>query len=330
MSLSGNANIALGNITALSLTVTSGNTVTPSGRLNIFGTTNVTAERGITLGNTTNNFGRVFLTTNNSLLGDITITEVGTLNLGGVTQAASATANFTATSVNGDIIDSGLGGVRPAGRIGAVGTGLVTLNATNGNITLDDPTTDFPTSAGVTFTGNNVTLSVLGQSNLVLGSANTTATATTLTVTSATGNITNGGALNVSRDAAFTSGSAAITLTNAANRFGTVRFGGRNVRISQANDINILTGSTATGLAEFVSGSYITIENRGGGIVTLGSTGNFTAAGTIVLPKLLQAAGTLTVNSPSLKDLSALSQSADLAGRSPINIGTGEYRAPQP
>ncbi len=208
------------------------------------------------------------------------------------------------------------------------GSGLVTLAAANGNIVLDDPTTDFHTSAGVVFNGKNVTLSPLGRTPIILGAANNTAVAENLTVTSATGSILNGGNVTASGDAFFQTGNGNITLTQAGNRFGTVRFSGNQVRVTQANDINIVTGSSALGLAEFVSGSYIAITNRGG-IVTFGSTANFTAASSITLPKLLQAAGTITVNAAGTKDLGALSVSADLAGRSPTNLGTGTYIAPK-
>jgi len=335
VALFSNNQVSLGNITALSLTVTATNNVTQSGRLNIFGTTNVTAGRNITLSNTTNNFGRVFLTTTNVTDGNIQIVEGATLNLGGVTMAPSATANFTATSVNGDIMDSGLGGLRPGGTIGFAGSGAVSFTAANGNITLDDPTTDFPTNGGVSFAGGNVTFAVLGQAPLLLGATGVTSTATNLAVTSATGNIGNNGNLTVTGDATFQTGNGNITLTQSENRFGAVRFnaagvvGAGQVRINQVNDINIITGSSATGLAEFVAGSYIAIANRGG-TVSLGSTGSFTAAGSIVLPKLIQAVGTLTVFSPSLKDLGALSLAADLAGKAPVNLGSGTYVAPAP
>jgi hypothetical protein len=340
-STTGNANLALGNITANALTVTTGNitngngTITQTGRLNIFGTTNLTSINNITLSNTTNNFGRVFLTTTNATNGNIEIVEGGTLNLGGVTMAASATANFTATSVNGNIMDSGLSGLRPGGTIALPGTGSVSFSAASGNITLDDPTLDFPSTSGVSFTGGNVTIAVLGQAPLLLGATGVASTAGNLTATSSTGNIGNNGNLTVTGDALFQTGNGNITITQPDNRFGAVRFnaggvaGAGQVRINQANDINIITGSSATGVAEFVSGSYITIANRGD-IVSLGSTGNFTAAGSIVLPKLIQAVGTLTVFSPNLKDLSALSQAADLAGKAPVNLGTGTYVPPAP
>jgi hypothetical protein len=328
--------LALGNITANSLTVnvTGGDgNITQSGVLKIYGTSTFVATRNITLTNNSNNFGRLFLTTAN-VERDIQVNEAGTLNLGGVTMPASTAGNITLTSVNGDIIDSGLGGVKLGGSVSAIGTGVVTLGAANGNIVLDDPTTDFATSGGVVFNGKNVTLSPLGGTTaapltLVLGANNSTSVAGNLTVTSAIGHIGNGGNLSITNDAFFQTGNGNITLTQAGNRFGTVRFTGNVVRITQANDINIVTGSSAIGAAEFTSGSYITIANRGG-IVTLGSTGNFTAAGTIDLPKLIQAAGTLTVNSPSTKDLSKLSQTSDLAGKSPINLGTGTYLPPQP
>jgi hypothetical protein len=328
-------NISLGNVTALALTVTASNSTTQSGRLNIFGTTNITSGNNITLSNTTNNFGRVFLTTTNATNGNIQIVEGGTLNLGGVTMAASATANFTATSVNGDIMDSGLVGLRPGGTLASPGTGSVSFSAANGNITLDDPTLDFASNSGVSFTGGNVTIAVLGQAPLLLGATGVASTAGNLTATSSTGSIGNNGNLTVTGDASFLTGNGNITVTQPDNRFGGVRFnaggvaGAGQVRISQANDMNIITGSSATGAAELISTGNITIVNRGGA-VSLGSTGNFTAGGTIILPKLIQAVGNLTVFSPSLKDLSALSQSADLAGKTPVNLGAGAYVPPAP
>jgi hypothetical protein len=329
-------NLTLGNITAQSLTAASGNNLAQSANttLSIFGASTFTATNNITLTNNTNNFGRVSLTTTTASR-NISITEAGTLNLGTVTMPGTSTGNFTATSLNGDIIDSGLGGVRPGGTIVGTtvnaGTTVVTLVAANGNIVLDDPTTDFVTNGGIVFNANNVTLSPLGQAPLVLGAANSTATAGNLTVTSAVGSITQAGNISVTNDAVFQTGTGNITLTQAGNRFGTVRFTGNQVRITQANDINIVRGSQATGLAEFVSGSYITIDpTKGSGIVTFGSTANFTAASSITLPKLLQAVGTITVNAAGTKDLGALSVSADLNGRTPVNLGTGSYVAPQP
>ena len=365
IAVTSNNSTTLGTINAnsLNVSVTGGNgNITQTNALRVFGTSNFSATRNITLTNNGNNFGRVFLSTTNASR-DIAITEGGTLNLGGVTMgfggdattAPSSTGNFTATSVNGDIIDSGLGGVKLGGRIAAagvvsptapattpptlttgainvVGTGVVTLNAVNGNITLDDPTTDFFTTGGVAFNAKNVTLSPLGTTAVYLGTAGSTSTVTgNLTVTSATGSIFNAGALQVSGDAFFQSGSGDIIVTNAGNNFDTVRFAGKVVSITEAGNMTILTGSSATDAATFVSnGGSITIANRGG-IVTLAKTGFFSAsAGAITLPKLIQAGDTLTVTASGTKDLSALSITSDLGGKTPINLGAGTYLPPQP
>lgn len=105
------------------------------------------------------------------------------------------------------------------------------------------------------------------------------------------------------------------------------------VKITEGSNMDIVTGSAATGLTEFVSSGNISIVNRGG-VVNLGSSGTATvfmsAAGNIVLPKLLQSTGTVTVLASGTKDLSALSVSNDLGGKSPSNFGTGTYLPPSP
>ena len=334
VALISSGNLSLGTIDANSLTVTTTGTtgeITQAAAAKVYGTTSFTAASGnIAVTNTGNNFGRVFVTGN----AGISIVENGTLNLGRVTMPAAATGNFSATSVNGDIIDTGLSNVRPGGTVIAggagVGTGVVSLTASNGNITLDDPTTEFPTSGGVVFNAKNVTLAPLGGATLVLGAANQTASAANLTVTSATGSIGNAGAVKVSGDASFQTGTGNIDLTNSGNAFGSVRFAGAVVSITEADDIALASGSSATGAATFNSvGGSISIVNKGG-TINLNSTGLFTASGNITLAKLIQANGTITVSAPGTKDLSALSLAGDLAGKAPTNIGTGTYLPPSP
>ena len=320
-------NLSLGTIDANSLTVSAAGELTQAAAAKVFGTTSFTSTSGnIAVTNVGNNFGRVFVTGNAA----ISIVENGTLNLGRVTMPAAATGNFSATSVNGDIIDTGLSNVRPGGTVGGAGTGVVSLTASNGNITLDDPTTEFPTSGGVVFNAKNVTLAPLGGATLVLGAANQTASAANLTVTSATGSIGNAGAVKVTSDASFQTGTGNIDLTNSGNAFGSVRFAGAVVSITEADDIALASGSSATGAATFNSvGGSIAIVNKGG-TINLNSTGLFTASGNITLAKLIQANGTITVSAPGTKDLSALSLAGDLAGKAPTNIGTGTYLPPSP
>jgi hypothetical protein len=267
----------------------------------------------------------------------VTLVEGASLNLRSVSYPGSGTGAFTATSVSGDIFDSGLGGVVPAGANGAAllapatpGSGLVTLTATNGNIVLDDPTTDFATTTGVVFNAKNVTLAVLGRTDLVLGAAGATSSAAgNLTVTSATGSILNAGAVSATGLADFRTGLGNISVLQAANQFGQLKVQGNSVAVAQANDIKLLSSSSAIGNAQFSSGGSISVLNSGGSATFAGNV-TFSATGNIILPKLLQAAGTVTVNASGTKDLSALSLSGDLGNKAPVNFGSGTYVPPSP
>jgi len=328
-------NLTLAASSGNTLTATAGNNLAQSGRLSVYGLTSLNAVGNITLGDAANNFGPVSATVTGAG-SSISITENGTLNLRKVTMANASTGSFTAQSVNGDIIDTGLGGVIPGGRTGGVGSAVVSLTAQNGNIVLDDPTTDIATSGGVNFNAKNVTLSVLGAAPIVLGSAGSTSVAAgNLTVTSATGNIGNGGNLTASGVATFQTGNGSINLTAAGNQFGSLRFssaltGASTVNIAQSGNMNILTGSTAVGGVTLASGGNITVTNSGGGVVSFGNTALLSATGSITLPKLVQAVGTITVNAGGTKDLSALSLAGDLGSKAPVSFGAGYYLPPSP
>jgi len=320
--------IVLGNISANSLSVVSGNAISQSGVAQIYGAATFNATNSISLSNSANNFGPVSLTTTTAAQ-SITIAENGTLNLRSVSMPAGTNGTFTATSTNGDIIDSGLSGFKPGGTTASPGSGVVTLSASNGNIVIDDPTSDIPTTAGVVFNAKNVTLSVLGNSTLVLGNSSTASVATgNLTVTSALGHIANAGNVSVTGNAFFQTGAGNITLNQAGNQFGSVRFVGNEVSIRQSGDMKLVTGSSAIAGAQFSSGGNITVDRTTGGSLSFGNTVSMAATGSITLPKAIQAAGTLTVNAAGTKDLGALSVAGDLSGKNPVNLGTGTYVAP--
>ena len=191
----------------------------------------------------------------------------------------------------------------------------------------------------MTFNAKNVTLSVLGGNGatpIVLGAAGTTSVAAgNLTVTSATGNIGNAGNVTATGQATLQTGNGTIGLTAAGNQFGSLRFssaaqGASTVVISQSGNMNVLTGSSAVGGVTLASGGNITITNSGGGVVSFGNTALLSATGSITLPKLVQSAGTITVNAAGTKDLSALSLSGDLGSKAPVNFGAGSYLPPSP
>jgi hypothetical protein len=328
-------NLTLGPTSANSLAVTANN-ISQSGPLNIFGTSSFNATNSITLTNSANNFGPLTLisqTTNQN----IAVTEGSTLNLRSVTMPGGGNGTFTATSVSGDIIDTGLGGVRLGGAVvlnsPVVGTGVVTLAATNGNIVLDDPTSDVLSTSGVVFNSQNVTISVLGSlgSTLVLGAAGVPSVVSgNLTASSALGNIGNAGPLTVGGTASFQTGNGNITIAQSGVGFGSVRFVGNQVSISEGGNMDILTGSTAFGPANLVSGGSISIVDAGSNQnVTFGNTVNMSATGNITL-RLLQAVGQLAATASGTKDLSALSLSTDLNGKTPIFGGSGANIDPKP
>src|SRR5262249_28543768 len=127
----------------------------------------------------------------------------------------------------------------------------------------------------------------------------------------------------------FTTGNGNISMNQAGDQFGNLRFSGNQVSIIQANDMKILTGSSAIGASSLASSGNISIVNVGG-VASFGSTLSLIATGSIILPKLIQVGNTLTVNAAGTKDLSLLSISGDLSGKTPVNLGTGAYSGPQP
>ncbi|MBL9202027.1 MAG: S-layer family protein, partial [Opitutaceae bacterium] len=326
------ANVTLGNVSANSLAVT-GNRITQSAPLNIFGVSSFTAtgNLGVVLDNASNNFGPVAINLT-AVNAPATVVEGNTLNLRTVTMLGGGNGTLSLTSLNGDITDSGLGGVKLGGNATTTGSGVVTLNATNGNITIDDPTSDFLTTSGTVFTGKNVTFSILGSAltSLVLGSANVSSTATgNFSATSALGSITNAGAFNVTGNAFFQTTSGGISINQPGVNFGSLKFIGNTVSIIEASDMVIQTGSQALGAADLRSGGNITIDNSGGGSVTFGSIAGFLASGNITL-RNTQALNTITVTASGNKDLSQLSLSTDLNNKTPVDLGAGSGPSTNP
>ncbi len=351
--LTSTSNLTLGAMSVNSLSVTAAN-ITQSAPLRVFGLSsfNVTSEGGnITLNDSANNFGPLSLTAARNAT--ISVTESSTLNLRSITmgnQGTSAPAvaavagngTLTLVSVNGDIIDTGLGGVKAGGLVapsgvpnaGTVlnGSGVVSLTAANGNIVIDDPTSDMLTSAGIVFNARNVTLSVLGSvgSTLVLGAATGPSAASgNLIATSALGNIGNAGAMRVEGLASFQTGNGNITIDQPNVGFGQLRFTGNQVRINESGAMDILTGSSAFGPAQLVAGGNMNIVVADGQSVTFGSNVALQASGNLTL-RQTQVVGNLTLSHTGTANLSALSKSTDLNGRDPIDLGTGPYIAPNP
>jgi hypothetical protein len=329
--IASSTNLTLGATAANSLTVTA-NSIAQSAPLNIFGLSTFNATNSIALTDSGNNFGPVAINvTNPTFNATVSVTEASTLNLRTVNVAAGS-GNIALTSLNGDIIDTGLGGVRLGGNATSTGTGIVNLAAASGNIVIDDPTSDINTTSGVVFNANNVTLSVLGSnvSTLFLGNATQTANAAgNLTVSSALGNIQSLGRVTSGGTAYFQAsnpGAGQITVVNGG--FALLKFYGQRVTITESGNMDIVTGSASFGPADLTSGGSIGITNVGGGLVTFGSTVNLTASGNITLPKLVQSVGLMRLSHTGTANLSLLSITQDLGGVTPVDLGTGPYVPP--
>jgi filamentous hemagglutinin family protein len=295
----------------------------------------------ITVTNSGNQFGGLTLTTGT---GNISVTEQTTMNLKSVTTSGT----FTATSAGGSIVDSGA--------LAATGTSI--LSAQNGDILLtkssDFGTVSFTTNGSVTVKdanaialgnstiGGNLTvtatsltqpgaLSLTGNGNITTTGAvalNTSNVGGTFTV-NAGGAVTQSGALNVAGNTSFTA--TTLTLNNTANTFGAFRFNTTGTTlIDEATTFNLLAGSVSTGAVTINTGGDFITSGTGGSSFT-GSGLTINASGTIIpTTGSLLVTGTFTVNSPSTKDLSALSKAGNLANHDPVDQGTGAYTGPQP
>jgi len=277
----------------------------------------------ITLNGNSNRFGAYAMKTGS---GNITVTENTTINL----QSISTTGNLTLTSNNGSILDSTNASL-PVGYANSVvnngATSVALFSAPLGSITLALPASDYKT-VGFT-TPNNVSVVDSIGSTILTGS---TVGGTFDVTNTASNSITqSGGPLLITGNTSFTAAGGGINLPNTANQFGGIRFtaGAAGATINELSTMNLRSGSsvTGTGAAILNSGASFITSGTGGSSFT----GNLaiTAQGTITPGAgSLLVVGTLSVNSPSTKDLSALSKSGNLVNQDPVNSGTGAYIPP--
>lgn len=323
--------LALGTVTISNgtLSLSAAGNVTQSGAANVFGDTTVTqtaAGKNITLTNTGNQFGGLILSTAGG--GNISITEAGTLNL----KSVQTSGKFTATSVTGDIVDTTDSTVANNGiSNGAAAIGSASFTANNGNITLDNAANWFSTVSFST-NGNASLVQPTGAAADVTLGTSTVGGALTLTNQGAGFDIleASNNTLTITGNATFNTNAGAVVLDQSTNQFGPVRFViGQNSTLTENTTFNLNAGTVATAPVIInTNGNFVT-SGTGGSSFTNDLTIN--AIGTII-PSAgsLLVTGTLTVFSNQTKDLSALSKSGNLAGRDPVNLGTGAYTPPSP
>lgn len=319
----------LGNITTTgTLTVgtngVAGETITQKDgtSLNVFGQVGLTTNNAaISLNRAGNRLGALVVTAGN---GNVTLREATTLNV----KSLQTSGTVSLESENGSIIDTVDNDVaNDMISNGAGATGAVTLKTQGGDIILDNPGTVLGPVTVTTTTGN-VTL-YQSTGNLTFA-ASTIGGSLTATTDQGGADITQTGALDVSGNVTLLTDDGAILLSNTGNRFGAVRFfAGEDSVLTESTTFNLAAGSVATGEVIInTNGDFVT-SGVGGSSFTDNLTIN--AIGTITPGTgSLLVTGTFTIFSNNAKDLSGLSKTGNLAGKDPVNLGTGTYTPPAP
>ncbi len=238
--------IILGAMRSNSLTVSSAGDITNSGALVVSGNSafNNGSGTAITLDHAGNDFANVTVAGSGDT---VTLVDSNDIDLGAIT------ASNLAVTTAGNIVNSGA----------LVIAGTTTLNNGVGTvIALDNAANNFAT---VTVAGSGDAVTLVDSNGIDLGAMNVAS----LTVTAA-GDIINSGALVVSGITTVDNGvGSAITLTNAANNFGTVTINGSGdaVTLVDADGI-ILGGMNATSLDVTAAGNI----TQSGALVVSGNT----------------------------------------------------------
>ncbi|MBA3661158.1 MAG: filamentous hemagglutinin N-terminal domain-containing protein [Gammaproteobacteria bacterium] len=266
-----NALVLAALTTAGSLTVQTGGALTQSGVITSPGTTTLIAGvADITLTNATNNFATVAVTSGNN----VALTDTNALILG-----ASTISGTLDVITNGALTQSGTLAI----------TGLTTLAAgLANNITLNTATNNFSTVKVVS--GNVVNLR--DANALILDAI----AANSLTVQTA-GALTQSGVISVPGTTTLIAGATNnITLTNAANDFGTVAVtSGLNVALTDANALS-LGASTVSGTLDVITNGALT---QSGALSITGLTTLQANLNNITLNNAANNFSTVTVNSAS-------------------------------
>lgn len=294
VTLANATNLRLGNVRvgAGSLIIDAAGTMTQNGSIvqaaNAGAVTLSAGANAITLNNTGNDFTGLVNVTSSGSAG-VTLFDASDINLGNVTMGTGSLTVSALASINqGGVITQNISadkatftassGIKLAGKNEL--TGVVSLNNGTGSVELND------------------------VSALLLGTSNTGSSKLTVTTNgeiSQTGAITQSGSADT---ASFSSGAAAIRLTNAGNEF----IGAVSVNNTGTNDAAI-TDSTALVL----------------GTSTVGKDLNVIAGGHITQSGILTVPGdaSFTMNTATLQNVALASFANDFAGKVTIANGTG-------
>ncbi len=251
----------LGDINVATFELTSSSDVTSQGVLRVSDSLVVTANDGlgqVTLTNAANRLNRVSVTAGDATLLNTQSTALVKVNAGSLTLTSG-----------GNVTDS------PDDRIEVRNLAKITAVS---DITLGTNVNDTVNLGSVDLTGRRIQLTQQNDVSIANISASET-----LRVTSQEGGISSssGAVITAGTDTAFTvtRDTSSIDLLGSTNKFGTLSLTGRNVKVSETDDINLflLDSDNAT----LVSGGSITNSDRAN--INAIILADLTAAGDVVL-----------------------------------------------
>ena len=299
----------------------------------VFGDTTLNTGGKITLDNVGNNFGGLTIASNvGSAVGAaVVLREGGTINLKAVdtgTGGLTFTSTLKLTSEGGSIVSSPTALqakiIKVGGSTTLVSAADVTLNTTDVANNFGGQSITVTAPGTVSIQDNNATTVIAGGSTI----------GGTLTIKNdnAAGTIKDSpGALTVNGNVFLqTSATGSINIGASTATLGAIQFRSGGVSIAEATTLNLAAGSTsaANSVVQLSSNGDIVTSGLGGG--SFGGTLSLNANGSITVSNPIFVAQGLTFRALGAVNLSALSQTGNLSGLAPTNLGAASYVAPSP
>jgi hypothetical protein len=312
------------NTAAIELAQAAGTTV------RVFGDTTLNTGGKITLDNVGNNFGGLTIASNVGPAGGaaVVLREGGTINLKAVDTGTAVTSTLKLTSEGGSIVSSATALqakiIKVGGPTTLVSAADVTLNTTDVANNFGGQSITVTAPGTVSIQDNNATTVIAGGSTIggTLTIKNDNAAGT---IKDSPGELTVNGNVFLQ-----TSATGSISIGASTAKLGAIQFRSGGVSIAEATTLNLAAGSTsaANSVVQLSSNGDIVTSGLGGG--SFGGTLSLNANGSITVSNPIYVAQGLTFRALGAVNLSALSQTGNLSGLAPTNLGAASYVAPSP
>jgi hypothetical protein len=296
----------------------------------VFGDTTLKSVGKITLDNVGNNFGGLTIASNVATAGGaaVVLREGGTINLKAVDTGTAVTSTLKLTSEGGSIVSSATAlatkNIAVGGATTLVSAADVALNTTDVSNNLGGQSITITAPGSVSIQDKNL--------NTVIAGGSTIGGTLTIKNDNAAGTIKDSpGALTVNGNVFLqTSATGSINIGASTATLGAIQFRSGGVSIAEATTLNLAAGSTsaANSVVQLSSNGDIVTSGLGGG--SFGGTLSLNANGSITVSNPIFVAQGLTFRALGAVNLSALSQTGNLSGLAPTNLGAASYVAPSP